>query len=131
MPESEELAFSTPPGFESAEAFQVRVIARVIELEKEAAAKRESSRVAVLGARRILKQRHTNRPAPGEPRRALNPRIAARDKWKRIEALGRMVSFLERHREALVEFCRGERNVVFPLGTYLMRVRFGVSCASS
>ena len=31
----------------------------------------------------------------------------------------------------LVEFCRGERNVVFPLGTYLMRVRFGVSCASS
>ena len=36
----------------------------------------------------------TARPAPGDPRRSLNPRVASRDKWKRIEALGRLVEFL-------------------------------------
>lgn len=131
MPEEETLVFSVPPGFESAEAFRSQVVARLDVLEKAAAAEREAKGVSVLGARRVLKQRHTARPAGGEPRRVLNPRVAARDKWKRIEALGRMVTFLERHRDALVKYCDGEQDVVFPLGTYLMRVRFGVSCASS
>lgn len=131
MPERQELVFSAPPGFESVEAFQAQVIARVTELEQAAAAEREASGATVLGVRSVLKQKHTDRPAPGEPRRVLNPRVAGKDKWKRIEALGRLVSFLESHREALLRFCRGERNVVFPRGTYLMRVRFGVACASS
>ena len=131
MPERAELVFSAPPGFESAEVFQAQVMARLEELERDAAAEREVSGIAVLGARRVLEQKHNDRPASGEPRRALNPRIAARDKWKRIEALGRLVSFLKRHREALLRFYRGERNVVFPHGTYLMRVRFAVACAPS
>ena len=131
MPESEELVFSVPRGFESAEAFRAQVIARIRQLEQVTAAKREASGGGVLGAYRVLKQRHTDRPSPGEPRRTLNPRVAARDKWKRIEAIGRLVSFLEGHREALLRFCRGERSVVFPRGTYLMRVKFGVACASS
>ena len=131
MPETATLVFSAPAGFESVETFRALVIARVTALEQQAAEERKTDRVAVLGARRVLKQRHTDRPAPGEPRRSLNPRIAAKDKWKRIEALGRLVSFLQEHREALLRFCRGERRVHFPHGTYLMRVRFGVACASS
>jgi hypothetical protein len=131
MPERQELVFSAPPGFDSVETFKAQVIARLTALEKAAAAEREASGRTVLGARRVLKQKHTDRPAPGEPRRVLNPRIAAKDKWKRVEALGRLVLFLERHREALLRFCRGEQNAVFPHGTYLMRVRFGVACASS
>ena len=131
MPPDATLVFSAPAGFESSEAFRALVIARVSELEQAAASEREARGIAVLGVRRVRKQRHTDRPAPGEPRRALNPRIAGQDKWKRIEALGRLVSFLESHRDALLRFCRGERRVVFPRGTYLMRVRFGVPCASS
>jgi REP element-mobilizing transposase RayT len=131
MPEGAELVFSAPPGFESAEAFQALVITKIDELEKGAAAAREADGVSVQGARRILRQRHTDRPGPGVPRRVLNPRVAAKDKWKRIEALQRLVSFLERHRDALLRFCNGERNVVFPCGTYLMRMRFGVACESS
>ena len=125
------LELSVPPGFASAEAFRAQVIARVGELEREAAARREARRVAVVGASRVRKQRYTERPANREPRRRLNPRVACRDKLKRIEALTRITSFLERHRDALVKYCRGEKDVSFPLGTYLMRVRFGVSCASS
>ena len=131
MPERAELVLSTPPGFQSTEDFQAKVIARVNQLEKAAAVEREAKNLPVLGARRVLKQKHTDRPARGEPRRVLDPRIAARDKWKRIEALGRLVSFLENYRQAWLRFCCGDENVLFPHGTYLMRVRFGVACASS
>ncbi|HYD42184.1 MAG TPA: hypothetical protein VEB43_15260, partial [Anaeromyxobacter sp.] len=125
------LEFSVPPGFASAEAFRAMVVARVKELEDEAAARREARCAAVLGARRALKQEHTGRPPSREHRRGLNPKIAAKDPRKRFAALERLAKFLERHRAALDLFCRGEQDAVFPLGTYLMRVRFGVSCASS
>jgi REP element-mobilizing transposase RayT len=130
-PKSAELQFSAPPGFESAEVFRSAVIARVKELEEAAAVEREAGGVEVLGARRALKQRPTGRPESAEPRRGLNPRVAARDRWQRIEALGRLVAFLESYREAWVRYCQGETSVSFPHGTYLMRVRFGVACASS
>lgn len=131
MPESEKLAYAAPPGFESIEVFQAQVIARIAELERAAAAEREREGTVVLGARRVLRQRHGDRPPPREPRRTLRPRIAAWDKWKRIEAIGRLVGFLESHRDAWVRYCRGERSVVFPHGTYLMRVRYAVPCAAS
>ncbi len=72
-----------------------------------------------------------SRPASTEPRRVLNPRIASKDTWKRIEALARLVSFIQSYRRALSAYREGERDAVFPHGTYLMRVRFGVACASS
>jgi putative transposase len=131
MPESVKLAFSVPPGFESSEAFRSAVVARVGELEHAAAAERDAAGAVVLGARRVSRQQCNDRPASGGPRRGLKPRIAARDKWKRIEALGRLAAFVDSYREALSRFCRGETGVAFPHGTYLMRVRFGVACASS
>ncbi len=131
MPQRARLMLSAPPGFESIEEFQARIGTRVKELEQAAATKREATGVGVLGARRVLKQKHTDRPASDEPRRVLNPRVAAQDRWKRIEALGRLASFLEKYLEARKCFCRGERDVLFPRGTYLMRVRFGVACASA
>lgn len=130
MPDVETLAFCTPPGFDSAEAFQAIVLARLTQLEASAAAEREAAGWAVLGARRVLKQKHTARPTGSEAHRGLNPRIAARDKWKRVEAIGRLTSFLMAYREAVLRFWRGERAVLFPYGTYLMRFRFGAACAS-
>lgn len=131
MPESEVLVFSIPPGFASAEDFRAQVIARVKELEQAAASDRAAKGVTVLGVRSVRKQRHTDQPTTAERRGGINPRIAAKDKWKRMEAIQRLTSFLERHREALERYCRGERETLFPAGTYLMRVRFGVACASS
>ncbi|MGC4001395.1 MAG: hypothetical protein QM767_29630 [Anaeromyxobacter sp.] len=130
MPKRAELVFTVPKGFASAEEFRARVTARVKELEQAAAEKREQAGKRVLGAQRVMKQKPTDRPTTGEPRRRLNPRVAAMDKWKRIEALQRLKSFLEAHREALLRFCGGDRAAVFPRGTYLMRVRFGACCAS-
>ena len=43
---------------------------------------------------RVLAQNPFSRPPPGEPRFGLKPRIAARDKWRRIEALQRRRSWM-------------------------------------
>jgi putative transposase len=60
----------------------------------------------------------------------LNPRVAARDKWKRIEALSRLKEFLSAYRAAWTERRRGMQGVIFPAGTYLLRVLHRVECAA-
>ena len=82
-----------------------------------------------LGKARVLAQNWFDSPDSFEPRRGLSPRVASRDKWRRIELLQRLSSFCREHRDALVRFLAGEREVEFPAGTYLMRIRFGVRCA--
>jgi REP-associated tyrosine transposase len=90
---------------------------------------RHHGRRGFLGVARVLAQKPTARPARGEPRRTLSPRVAGRDKWKRIEALGRLVDFVRSYRSAWKERRAGDVNVVFPHGTYLLRVLHGVPCA--
>ena len=55
----------------------------------------------------------------------MKPTIAGRSKWARIEALGRAKAWLAAYREALGRFVAGARDVVFPVGTWHMRVRLG------
>ncbi len=57
--------------------------------------------------------------------------MPARDKWKRIEALGRLKAFLRDYREALAKLRQGIDGVVFPRGTYQIRVLLGVPCAAA
>jgi REP element-mobilizing transposase RayT len=131
LPESAELALAVPPGFSSAEEFRARVSAALQELEAAARHERRQSGRGFLGPRRVLAQKPWSRALAWEPRRALNPRIAARDKWKRIEALGRLVEFLDAYRRAREALRRGVRDALFPPGTYLLRVAYGVRCAGS
>jgi hypothetical protein len=82
-----------------------------------------------LGARAILAQDPYDAPRSSEPRRTLSPRIAAKNTWARIEALRRVKAFIERYRVAYCQWKAGVRDVVFPAGTYGMRVQHGVACA--
>ena len=82
-------------------------------------------------AAKILAQSPYARPKPGEPRFQLKPRVASRDKWKRIEALARLKTFLREYRQAFIERRAGIATVVFPAGTYLLRVMHGVQCAAA
>jgi REP element-mobilizing transposase RayT len=124
LPEKARLKLTPPPGF-TAEEFRERLEASLADREASAV-KEHGGRF--LGAVRVTAQKPTDRPRPGEPRRTLNPRVASRDKWKRIEALGRLVDFLRRYRIALAERCAGNSGAVFPSGTYLLRVAHGVPC---
>jgi REP element-mobilizing transposase RayT len=129
MPEVARLQLTCPPGFASVEAFREALGAKVAELEREAARKLSDEGRTFLGVAKVLAQRPEARPATGEPRRGLSPRIAARDKWRRIEAIGRLKGFLASYRAAWEAFVRGARRTVFPHGTYWMRVTYGASCA--
>ncbi len=127
-PESETLELVCPPGFGSVEELRARLRAAVTRLEDRAARKLAADGRSFLGARVVLAQKASARPKNREPRRGLNPRVAARDRWKRIEAICRLESFLAAYREAWSAFAGGARNVFFPEGTYRMRVVFGFAC---
>ena len=131
MADSERLVFVAPAGFEAAEAFRIALQAALEERERSVTAERKAKGLGFLGARKVRAQKHTDVPGSDAPRRGLNPRVAARDKWRRIEALGRLVSFLDDYREALKNLRSGIRDVVFPAGTYQLRVSFGVACAGA
>lgn len=128
LPDEVVLQLTAPPRFESAEHFREELASALEQRESEARS-RWRARGGFLGVARILGQRPTARPAGGEPRRGLKPRVAARDKWKRAEALERLLEFLHEYRAAWKARRAGRSGVVFPHGTYLLRVLHGVHCA--
>ena len=130
LPDRVTLQLTLPPGFSSPEQFRSE-LQRAFERREADARARHRGRGGFLGVARVLRQKPFARPAPGEPRRGLNPRIASRDKWKRIEALGRLVEFLESYRVAWAARRAGAADALFPHGTYLLRVLHDVPCAGA
>ncbi len=126
LPERAILQLTPPQGF-TAEEFRERLATSLADREAEAV---RDARGGFLGVARVLSQKPTERPRRGEPRRTMSPRVAARDKWKRIEALGRLVEFLRSYRSAWSKRREGKADAIFPCGTYLMRVAHGVPCAA-
>lgn len=128
MPEAIELELTAPPGFVSAQDFRDRLAASLAAREEQAATEIGAVGRSFLGEARVLAQTPRGRPAKDEPRRKLNPRVGARDKWKRIEALGRLAEFIEAYRAAWAELKAGVRDVLFPAGTYWLRIAHGARC---
>jgi len=129
LPELLELELTAPPGFRTAEAFREQLVEALERREAEAVRQRAGK--GFLGVLRVLGQQATGRPKGVELRRNLSPRVAGRDRWKRIEALGRLAAFLTAYRDALLVWRSGRRTVLFPEGTYLLRVAAGVRCAGA
>jgi REP element-mobilizing transposase RayT len=125
LPETVTLRISRPPGFPSTESFRRDLDASLDHQEKRAA---HEHRGRFLGVARVLAQDPTSRPRPAEPRRGLNPRVAARDKWKRIELLQRLIAFLRAYDKAWIAMRAGRPRVIFPYGTYHLRVQHDVPC---
>ena len=70
-------------------------------------------------------------PKTPAPRRKMSPRVATKDKWWRIEVLQRLKEFIDAYREALEKWRGGDRTVVFPAGSYAMRLNHGVAWADT
>jgi hypothetical protein len=131
MPEEVELVFHRPPGFEdlSHAKWAAKIRAAVAEVEKTAEAERAAASTRVLGRRAVLRQSAFDSPTTHEPRRQLRPRVAAKSKWRRIEALQRAADFQRAYRAAMLARRAGRARVTFPPGTYKL-VRLGlVICA--
>jgi putative transposase len=129
MPDKISLSLTQPPGFEHPDQprFDQMLLREVRRIEREAARRRAQTGAAVLGMIGVLKQRIDGRPASREPRRRLNPRVACRNTWRRIEALTRNRHFLYTYRAARELFLSGAE-AVFPAGCYWLRRFAGVAC---
>jgi REP element-mobilizing transposase RayT len=130
MPAFGELKLERPPCFERDDSSVEILRRRLGQAEERAAADLARKGRAPLGAARVLAQNPNARPAPGEPRRNLSPRIARRNKWGRIEALLRLADFGRAYRDALRAWRAGVRDVSFPPGTWLMRVHHLARCGA-
>jgi hypothetical protein len=125
MPKKVTLKFHRPKGYEhlTQKEWATLVMERIAEVERKARQERQATGARVLGVKGVLRQRPTERPNTDEPRRALSPRVAAKNKWRRVEALLRNKVFQLAYAKARDAFKRGVTDVVFPAGTYWL-VRF-------
>jgi putative transposase len=130
LPEEVTLNIVAPPVLESAER---SVLDRILDLVRQ----REASIRATfrlngqrfLGRARVCAQRFFQFPKTREPRRGLSPRVACRDKWRRIELLQRSKEWLAAYREAMSARSARVLDAVFPFGTYQMALRYHVTVA--
>jgi putative transposase len=131
FPDRVTLRFRRPPGFEdhSTEEWAAHLRAAIAEREEELANERTAKGLGVLGRKAVLAQSPFDGPRTHAPRRLLSPRVACRNKWRRIEALRRNAEFLAEYRRAFERRRLGDVDVRFPPGTYhfavlgLVRVR--------
>jgi REP element-mobilizing transposase RayT len=131
MPEVASLSFARPEGFGhlSATEYAAMMLERIRAAEEAAAAECRRAGTAVLGRKNVLAQRWSDRPGSRELRRNLSPRVAARSKWSRIEALLRNRAFRDAYTAARASFAAGIRDVIFPAGTYWLRRFTRAICA--
>ena len=129
LPQAIPLRTVRPPGFDTTEAFVLPLKRRIKEMEADAEVAMRRTGRTFGGRRAVLRQSPFARPGTLAPRRKLNPRIAGKDTSARVEALRQLRRFADAYRRARDAFWAGERDVVFPPGTYNMRLRFGVACA--
>jgi hypothetical protein len=132
MPESVTLTFQPPPAIDdgSQQEYASLVRTAVARIEEEADERLRSGSTTLLGAQGIEAQSWKDRPGDAEPRRKLNPNVACRDKWLRIERLRANRTFQELYWAAFDDFRKGIETI-FPFGTWLMRFRAVVQVSTA
>ena len=101
----------------------------VLEKEAEIRSTFEAEGRRFLGRDEVLRQSPKDSPSSQEPRRNLNPQVACRDKERRTRRLNWIRVFFLAYREAFRKLAEGVRDVVFPAGTYWLRIHLRCLCA--
>jgi hypothetical protein len=120
MPATVEMPLSIPPELGPAADVIEELRQRVLAVELELAAERQRTGRRILGRRAVLHQSWHGQPSNPEPRCGLRPRVAARSKWARIEALLRDHEFIDAYVSARKSWREGAATA-FPPGTYWLR----------
>lgn len=130
MPDTVELAVSLPPSITARETFEQwasRIQGRVHQREDELKAARIQSGRRIIGRKAVLNTRPFDCPSSDELRRTLSSAIAGTKRAVRTAAARALAEFHAAYRLARSLFEEGNREVVFPAGTYRFR-RWGACC---
>lgn len=132
-PEEATLALSLPPCVEEsdAERFRGDVATELRRHEKEANAEAIRRDHGFLGAKRACEVSPHDRAVRPEVRHRLNPTFAVgrRQESSLLRATAAVRAFRTAYRSALEQWRASVRSVVFPAGTWWMRVFHGVAVA--
>ena len=134
MPETAKLELTVPEAFSdlTPRQFGTRLAKGLAARQGEHAAALDAEGRTFLGREAVLRQSPFDAPVSVTTGgMGLNPRVACRDKWRRIEALGRLKEFLDAYRVAWLDFKQGVKEVVFPAGTYWMCRHAGLPAAQT
>jgi len=132
IPKTASITLVPPPTYSDMpeEAFSKLLREKIEEKEKIIHKRFEAEGRTFMGAKKVKAQSCYDRAVSREAKRELNPRIACKDKKKRIQVLEDLKQFFSAYRKAWKRYCEGVRDVIFPAGTYKMRVVYGVHCHS-
>lgn len=132
LPAQVTIRIGVPPGYETWSIDEVRAHFRRLldaELERIYAERLEQGKLSFVGAQAILRENPRKAADDTFPRFALNPRVACKDVDLRTKALRDLVAWRKRVAQASKDWRQGDRDVVFPHGTYGMRRFHGAQVA--
>ena len=133
MPEWVELRFEMPEALleeSGLDGAQARIADAVETQEKKARARIEAEGRSFKGRDRVLRSSPYARARTFEQRHELNPRYASAGDDEALDtAVARDKEFAERYRASRERWLAGERDVIWPAGTYAMRRWHHVPCA--
>jgi putative transposase len=126
LPATVTLPIARPWGFENLSKVEWADLLNggVRAKEAEHRERRIKEGIPILGRSRILAQNPFDAPKSDTPCFNLNPKVACKNKWARIEALSRNRGFWEKYRASFLSHMAGVANVIWPSGTYWMK-KFG------
>jgi hypothetical protein len=110
--------------------FGARLEAAIAGRVAEAAARVRREGRGFVGRAGVLEGAFGRRARSRERRRDVRPQVAARDLATRRRLRGELRAFRAAHREARLRWCGGDREAVFPAGTWWMRVHHGARVAA-
>jgi REP element-mobilizing transposase RayT len=130
-PETATLTFARPPGFEHLTDAELAALIKERVKEAETEARREvfARGGTFLGVTRLLQQGRWSRPSSHEALGGISPRVACKEKQRRIERLRANKIWRAEYESSRDRFAAGERDVEFPFGTYQMKIRHNVNVA--
>jgi putative transposase len=131
MPDVATLHVERPKGFLhlTQREWAGRLLEALRQEEEQARGTRLQRSLRVIGRKTVLRTPHTGTPSSPKPRGRLRPEIACRRAQIRIRELANLIEFRVRHRGALDSWRAGFQDVVFPAGTYRMKM-LGAKCAA-
>lgn len=131
-PDELELELTMPSELEAeygADEARKRIAEAVKLKETEALAESRAKGIPFQGRRKLLRQHHTRRARSYEVFGSCNPKwIAAGDHERASRAKSERLAFESEYDGALAGWRSGDRTVVFPFGTWWMRVHHGARC---